>query len=247
MTLGRAASGEPTLVIIPAYNEEESLGAVLDELTTFVRPRDVVVVSDGSLDRTADIARRAGVAVVELPYNLGIGGALRTGFKYAVRQGYNRAVQFDADGQHCPGEIAALERGLEAGADLVIGSRFASESVEYRVGRARRLAMTFLAWFVRTLIHQPLTDTSSGFRGFSSRALGYFAATYPIEYLDSVEALVLADAEGLVIAEVPVQMRERLSGQPSARNFRLAYYYVRLLIVMTLRIGKRRHPVEASV
>src|SRR4051794_39483860 len=209
-----------TLVIIPAFNEEESLGPVLTELTAVVPPGDVLVVSDGSIDLTAQVARDAGVTVVELPFNLGIGGALRAAFKYAVRNGYRRGVQFDADGQHDPDEIAALERGLDAGADLVIGSRFATDGVvTYRVGRARRLAMTFLARFVRALIHRRLTDTSSGFRGFSARALEYFARTYPIEYLDSVEALVMADAAGLTIAEVPVRMRERFSGQPSARNF----------------------------
>jgi glycosyltransferase involved in cell wall biosynthesis len=236
------------LVIIPAFDEEGSLGPVLAELARVVPAADVVVVSDGSLDDTVPVAKAAGVAVIALPYNLGIGGALRTGFKYAVRHGYERAVQFDADGQHDPAEIQALERGLDGGADLVVGSRFAADGeVSYRVGPARRAAMRFLAGFVHALIHRRLTDTSSGFRGFSRRALIYFAGTYPIEYMDSVEALVLADAAGLVIDEVPVRMRERLSGQPSARNLRLVYYYLRLLVVMTLRIG--RHdilPVEAA-
>lgn len=250
-----AGSGVPLarqmLVIIPAYNEEESLPRVLEELTTTVPDADVLVISDGSLDHTAEVGRHHGVAVVELPFNLGIGGALRTGFKYAVRYGYARAVQFDADGQHDPTEIHALERGLDSGADLVIGSRFADGSErdeDYLVGRWRRAAMTVLARFVRTLIHRDLTDTSSGFRGFSRRALEYFAKTYPVEYLDSVEALVMADAAGLVIDEVPVRMRQRMSGQPSARNFQLAYYYLRLLVVMVLRIGRRHpEPIEASV
>ncbi len=241
--------GARVLVIIPAYNEEASLGAVLAELVEVVPRRDVVVVSDGSVDRTVEVARRAGVAVVELPFNLGIGGALRAGFKFAVRHGYPRAVQFDADGQHDPAEIGALNRGLESGADLVIGSRFADGGrVGYRVGRLRRAAMGLLARFVRTLIRQDLTDTSSGFRGFSARTLEYFATTYPIEYLDSVEALVIAHAAGLTICEVPVHMRDRVSGQPSARNVRLVYYYLRLLVVMTIRIGQRdRLPIEAPV
>lgn len=237
------------LVVIPAYNEEGSLGPVLTELTTTVPEADVVVVSDGSRDRTATVARGCGVAVVELPFNLGIGGALRTGFKYAVRHGYVQAVQFDADGQHDPAAIRALEDGLDGGADLVIGSRFAEGgTVTYRVGRVRRTAMAILARFVRMLTHRALTDTSSGFRGFSRRALEYFAETYPIEYLDSVEALVMADAAGFVIDEVPVRIRERVSGQPSARNFRLVYYYLRLLVVMIVRIGRRdRQPIEAPV
>ena len=237
------------LVIIPAYNEEGSLGTVLTELHETIPDADVVVISDGSLDRTAEVARNAGAAVVDLPFNLGIGGALRTGFKFAVRHGYTRAVQFDADGQHDPAEIAALERGLDSGLDLVIGSRFADGGeVTYPVGRLRRRAMKILARFVQSLIGQDLTDTSSGFRGFSRTALDCFARTYPIEYLDSVEALVMAHTAGLAVGEVPVRIRGRMSGEPSARKLRLAYYYLRLLVVMTIRIGQDdRKPVEAVV
>src|SRR3954466_3715473 len=113
-----------SLVIIPAYNEEEALPATLAELAAIRPDLDVLVVSDGSRDKTAALARAAGVAVVELPFNLGIGGALQTGFRYAVRHGYERAVQFDADGQHDPREIATLESGLDDGAGMVVGSRF---------------------------------------------------------------------------------------------------------------------------
>ena len=237
------------LVIIPAYNEEGSLGTVLTELHETIPDADVVVISDGSLDRTAEVARNSGAAVVDLPFNLGIGGALRTGFKFAVRHGYTRAVQFDADGQHDPAEIAALERGLDSGLDLVIGSRFADGGeVTYPVGHLRRRAMKILARFVQSLIGQDLTDTSSGFRGFSRTALDCFARTYPIEYLDSVEALVMAHTAGLAVGEVPVRIRGRMSGEPSARKLRLAYYYLRLLVVMTIRIGQDdRKPVEAVV
>ena len=235
--------------MIPAYNEEGSIGAVLDELQRTVPSADVVVISDGSIDRTAAVARTRGVAVVELPFNLGIGGALRTAFKYAQRNGYARAIQFDGDGQHDPTEIAALERGLASGLDLVIGSRFADGGeVTYQVGRVRRLAMGLLARFVRALITPDLTDTSSGFRGFSRRSLEFFARNYPIEYLDSVEALVMAESAGLTIGEVPVRIRERMSGEPSTRHLRLVYYYLRLLVVMTIRIGRRSNgPLEATV
>ena len=139
-----------TLVIIPAYNEEESLPAVLKELAEQTPDHDVLVVSDGSTDRTADVARDAGAHVAILPFNLGIGGALRTGFAFAVRQGYERAVQLDADGQHDPLAVRLLLHRLDGGADMVVGSRFAEGgAVTYEVSRVRRRAMQFLEWLVR--------------------------------------------------------------------------------------------------
>ncbi|MDZ7673457.1 MAG: glycosyltransferase family 2 protein [Acidimicrobiales bacterium] len=232
------------LVIIPAFNEEASLPAVLDELYATLPAIDVVVIDDGSLDRTADVARAGGAAALRLPYNLGIGGALRTGFRYGVDHGYRRAVQFDADGQHDPGEVAALVRPLADGADLVIGSRFADAESDYEVGRVRRRAMRVLGITVRVLSGQVFTDTSSGFRAFGPDALDLFARSYPAEYMESVEALVMACASGLRVAEVPVRMRTRAGGQPSTRSFRLAYHYVRLLLVVL--VTKRRAPLREA-
>ena len=199
-----------TLVIIPAYNEEEPLPGVLKELTEQMPEHDVLVVCDGSTDRTADVAREAGVNVAVLPFNIGIGGALRTGFAFAVRRGYERAVQFDADGQHDPAALRVLLDHLDTGADMVIGSRFAEGgAVTYEVSRMRRQAMRFLQWLVRMLVRQRFTDTSSGFRAFSRPMLEYFAVTYPVEYMDSVEALVLACNAGFRVEEVAVNMRGR--------------------------------------
>ena len=137
----------PTLVIIPAFNEEEALPAVIRELGRRAG-LDVIVVDDGSTDRTAAVAAAEGVAVLSLPYNLGIGGALRTGFLYAVRNGYSRAVQFDGDGQHDPDEIATLLAALDDGADMVVGSRFAGESTSYTVSRVRARAMGVLRFTI---------------------------------------------------------------------------------------------------
>ncbi len=229
-----------TLIIIPAYNEEESLPTVLKELREQTPELDVLVVSDGSTDRTAIVADAAGVPVAELPYNLGIGGALRTGFTYAVRKGYQRAVQFDADGQHDPLQVAVLLRELDGGADMAVGSRFAEGgAVTYSVGRIRRIAMKVLEMIVRAVAGQRFSDTSSGFRAFSRPMLEYFAATYPVEYMDSVEALVLACNAGFTVTEVPVNMRGRTGGAPSTRKFKLVYYYVRLLVVL-LTSGTRQ-------
>ncbi len=231
-----------TLIVIPAYNEEESLPTVLKELAEQTPDFDVLVVSDGSTDRTAAVALEAGVAVAELPFNLGIGGALRTGFTYAVRGGYRRAVQFDADGQHDPLQVAVLLEQLDAGADMAVGSRFAEGgAVTYSVGRVRRVAMKTLERIVRMVAGQRFSDTSSGFRAFSLPMLEFFAATYPVEYMDSVEALVLACNAGFTVTEVPVNMRGRTGGAPSTRKFKLVYYYVRLLVVLLTSGTSKSH------
>jgi glycosyltransferase involved in cell wall biosynthesis len=228
-----------TLVIIPAYNEEAALPAVLAGLRARFPAFDLVVIDDGSADRTSEVARAGGAAVVTLPFNLGVGGALRTGFRYAVRHGYQRAVQLDADGQHDAGQVDALLAALD-GADLVIGSRFADGLGDYEVGRSRRLAMRFMQRGVRLLSGRSFTDTSSGFRAFGPRSLELFADQYPIDFLsDSVEALLTALAAGLTVVEVPVHMNERAGGVPSTRSLKLVYHYLRLLVVMTATAPRR--------
>lgn len=233
-----------TLVIIPAYNEAESLPAVLAELAEQTPELDVLVISDGSTDPTATVARAAGVATLELPFNLGIGGALRTGFTYAVRHEYHRAVQFDADGQHDPMQVRPLLAGLDDGADMMIGSRFAEGgAVTYAVGRTRRVAMRALQRLVGALVGRRYTDTSSGFRAFSRPLIEFFAVTYPVEYMDSVEALVLACNAGFRVGEVGVNMRGRTGGAPSTRRLRLVYYYIRLVIVLLTSATRERSRV----
>jgi glycosyltransferase involved in cell wall biosynthesis len=211
---------------------------VLAELRATVPGLDVVVVSDGSTDDTVAVARAAGVHTIELPFNLGIGGALQTGFRFALRRGYERAVQFDADGQHDPAEVRRLLEGLDAGADLVIGSRFGSG--DYQVGRARSGAMGVIRLAVRLLSGRRFRDTSSGFRGFSKALIAFFAETYPAEYMDSVEALLLALRAGFDVVEVPVSMRYRQAGRASNGRLRLAYHFVRLTVVMALSATRRR-------
>lgn len=228
------------LVIIPAFNEEAALPATLRELQDTVPQLDVVVVSDGSTDRTAAVARAAGVPVMELPFNLGIGGALRAGFRYAVEGGYDAAVQLDGDGQHDPSQIHKLLDALDAGANMVVGSRFAKESAHYEVGGTRRSAMRLLQIAVRLLSGHRFSDTSSGFRGFDRDVLAFFSRQYPSEYMESVESLVLATYEGFHVVEVPVDMRQRVAGEASARRFRLAYHYLRLLVVLGASASRRR-------
>ncbi|MFN2608167.1 MAG: glycosyltransferase family 2 protein [Acidimicrobiales bacterium] len=241
------------LVIVPAYQEEEALPGVLKELAEEVPGYDVLVVDDGSRDATSEVARAAGVPVAPLPFNLGVGGALRVGFLYALRHGYDRAAQFDGDCQHDGTEIPRLLAALDAGVDLVIGSRFAAGGADdaseagdagpddYPVGRTRRAAMRLLERIVLLLSGQRLTDTSSGFRGFSASLIEYFALNYPVEYLgDTVEALLLAHYAGFEIAEVRVAMRHRVGGTPSTRNLRLAYHYCRLIVVLGASASRPR-------
>lgn len=231
-------ASDRTIAIVPAYNEAAALPGVLAELRSCAPELDVVVVSDGSRDATGAVARAAGVHVVELPFNLGIGGALQTGFRFAARAGYRQAVQFDADGQHDATQIPRLLDALAGGADLVIGNRFAEEA--YRVGLTRGGAMGVLRAGVRVLSGRRFGDTSSGFRGFSAPLVSFFAETYPSEYMDSVEALLLAIRAGFTVAEVPVSMRARQAGEASNRNLLLAYHFVRLGVVMVAggRVGR---------
>ncbi|MDQ4071189.1 MAG: glycosyltransferase family 2 protein [Actinomycetota bacterium] len=229
---------ERTLVILPALNEEECLAGVLRELARTCPDLDILVVDDGSTDGTADVARAEGVPVAVLPFNLGVGGALQTGFRYAVAHGYGRAVQFDADGQHDPSQVPVLLAALDRGADLVIGSRFAAPEPgsEYDVGRLRGGAMGILRVAVRLLSGRRFSDTSSGFRAFSSRLLAFYAAEYPNEYLgDTVEALLLACQAGFRVVEVPVTMRVRAGGTPSTQNLKLAFHYLRALLSLLSR------------
>jgi len=230
-------------VVIPAFNEQDALPGTLADLRDAVPELDIVVVDDGSSDDTAQVARGAGVIVLQLPFNLGIGGALRTGFRYAVDYGYERALQFDADGQHDAAQIGTLLAELDRGADMVVGSRFAGEG-EYSVGRSRGLAMGILRWAIQRLAGRRFTDTSSGFRAFGPEVLRSFAADYPIEYMDSVEALVLACRAGFDVREVPTVMHERAAGQASNRRFRLAYHYIRVLVVLasSKRVKGPREP-----
>jgi glycosyltransferase involved in cell wall biosynthesis len=222
-----------TLVIIPAFNEEASLPGVLEALRAGASRYDVLVVDDGSADNTAAVARQSGAMVARLPFNLGVGGALRTGFRFAIRNGYERAVQFDADGQHDVAAIADLLLELDRGADVVVGSRFVHGTDGYHTGVVRGGAIGALRLALNLLAGQRFTDTSSGFRAYSRRVIEYFADTYPLEYLsDTVESLLLAVYAGFNVLEIPVTMHPRAAGVPSNRNLHLAYHYIRLLLVL---------------
>jgi glycosyltransferase involved in cell wall biosynthesis len=232
------SSPERALIVVPAWNEEQTVGDTIREIRVALPGVDVLVVDDGSTDRTRAIARAEGVMVLELSYNLGVGGAMRAGFRYAVRHGYTAVVQVDADGQHNPGDVPALLAKL-AEADVVIGTRFAKDD-RYRASGPRRLAMVVLAKVMSRLAGAPLTDTTSGFKATGRRALPLFAEHYPVEYLgDTVESLVIALRAGCRVAQVPTTMRPRLGGQPSHRPLKSAIYLCRATFALLLALVRR--------
>ena len=226
-----------TAAIIPAFNEAESLPSVINEIKELFPDHLIVVVDDGSTDETADIAKKFDCVCLSMPFNLGIGGALRLGFRYCLDREIDCAYQFDADGQHDSTQISLLLSELEH-SDMVIGSRFSADH-PYEVGQSRKAAMNILRFLVRIYTGQKFTDTSSGFRAFTRPVIKLFAKEYPVEYMDSVEALLIASKNGFKISEIPVQMRERSAGQASNRNFRLIYYFLRLLIVLLAGTRKK--------
>jgi glycosyltransferase involved in cell wall biosynthesis len=227
------------IAIVPALNEEESLGRVIAEIRAADPDFDIVVIDDGSVDRTAQVAAAAGAAVVRLPFNIGIGGAVQTGLQYAYSRGFDVAVQIDGDGQHDAREIPKLLGPVVADeADIVIGSRFAGERT-YRAPPGRRLGMRVFATVVSLLVGQPLTDTSSSFRAFRRRAIAYFALDYPHGFLETVEATVIGVRCGLRVAEVPVVMRERASGRSSLTLPLSIYYAAKVLVAVFVGLFRR--------
>jgi glycosyltransferase involved in cell wall biosynthesis len=226
------------LVIIPAYNEEDCIAAVVQDAQVTLNA-DVAVIDDGSTDATAARARAAGARVLTLPYNLGVGGAIRTGLRFAQERGYQRVVQLDGDGQHEAAEAKRLLDELDdSGADFVVGARFAAG---YEVGRSRRLAMRALSGIVSRRLRTRITDTTSGFRAMGPRAIALYARRYPVDYLsDTVEALLLAGEAGLRVGEVDVRMRLRQGGHASTSPLRSFYHLGRLLFVIVVRELVRR-------
>lgn len=222
-----------TLIAIPAYNEEASIGAVIADLAGHHPLDHVVVIDDGSSDATSQIARDAGVRVIRHAVNLGVGAAMGTAFKFAARNGYEAMVQLDADGQHRP-EFLALLLKHTGDFDIVIGSRFAGAN-GYRSTWARRNVQRVIAWTVSAYARTKLTDVTSGFRVSGPRAIALFSQHYPVEYLgDTVESIVLAVRQGLTVREVPVVMHERAAGLPSQSIFRATLYTGRILLILVL-------------
>ena len=226
----------PLLVIVPALNEESTVGEVVSAALAAL-DCDVVVIDDGSTDETAAEALRAGASVIRHPFNVGVGGAVRTGLRYAHRTERSTVLQLDADGQHEAPEGKRLVDALEH-CDLAVGSRF---ETGYDVGRIRGFMMRRLSRVVSRRLGSPIGDTTSGFRAFNRRSIDVLHETYPSTYLsDTVEALLLASDAGLTVHAVPVRMHQRQGGQPSSGGFRSALYLLRLWLVILM------HPIRPT-
>jgi glycosyltransferase involved in cell wall biosynthesis len=223
------------MAIVPALNEAGSVAQVIDEIRAFDPELEVVVVDDGSIDRTAGVAAEKGATVLRLPFRVGIGGAVQTGFRYAFENGFELAVRVDGDGQHDPSQLEALLEPVLAGeADIVVGSRFAG-AAGYRSSRSRRIGIRILAAAVSALVRQRITDPTSGFQALNRRAIALFAADYPHDYPE-VEATVMVYKHRLRLVEVPASMRERQSGRSSIGALASIYYMVKVLLAIVVAL-----------
>jgi len=222
-----------TLIIIPVYNESASIGGILDEVAIIFPEYDVLVVNDASTDDSGRIAEENGTAsVVHLPFNLGIGGAVQTGFKYARDNNYDIALQFDGDGQHQVSEISKLIAVIEEnGADVVIGSRFNKKTVGFTTLAVRRIGIWIFQWFSYMMIRQKITDHTSGFRAYNRRSFCFLANHYPTDFPEP-EVVILLGRNHFVIKEVFTQMLRRQGGVSSIPIAKGPYYMIKVLLAM---------------
>jgi glycosyltransferase involved in cell wall biosynthesis len=234
-----------TLVVVPALNEESSLASVIAEIKSC--GYQVLVINDGSTDGTADVARASGARLLDLPINLGVGGALRAGFKYACERNFQAVVQVDADGQHPADEIVHLiDEANTSGAHLVIGSRFLSDGTSMEVGRVRRFVMRLLARSATNATQSPITDATSGFRIIQQPLLTEFSRTFAVNYLgDTYEALIAAGRAGYFVREIPAALRPRQNGESTASLVQAVTFTLKGLAVTALRINPRIRNYQA--
>jgi glycosyltransferase involved in cell wall biosynthesis len=231
------------LIIIPAYNEEKNLPKLLRELKEKYPVYDVVVINDCSKDNTAKVCMELGIAVVDLPVNLGIGGAVQTGYKFAMYKGYDIAVQVDGDGQHNPEYIELLVDEIKKGSNLCIGSRFI-ENEGFQSSLTRRAGIKFFSKLIKFVTSQIITDPTSGFRACDKKAIRYFATDYPKDYPEP-ETIVSASRYNLKISEVPVVMNERKEGKSSITTIKSVYYMIKVsMAIIVVAFSRNRHQGE---
>ncbi len=234
------------VAVVPAWNEAGAIGGVVDEILAFDPSIDVVVVDDASTDDTVDVARAHGATVLALPFNIGIGGAVQTGFRYARDEGYEVAVRLDGDGQHAAAELGKLLAPIRAAeADLVVGSRFVDPAGTYRPPFARRMGIRVFARLVSVLGGQKVTDTTSGFSALDRTAIELFATEYPHDYPE-VESTLVALRSGLRLVQVQVDMRERQAGTSSITFIRSLYYIVKVMLALLVASIRRYRRLEAA-
>jgi glycosyltransferase involved in cell wall biosynthesis len=225
-----------TLVILLAFDEEAAIARSVEEVIRELPGCDVLVVDDGSADRTALLARAAGASVVRHAFNLGVAAAESTGLRFALAHGYDAALRMDGDGQHDPASARALLEAVAGGAELAVGTRFAGLE-SYRSSAVRRAGNRFLSRLVSLLCGRPLTDPTSGFRAFGGRALPFFAEHFPHDYPEP-ESLVWACRRGFRVQELPARMRPRTAGQSSLTPLGSAYYMIKVSFALTLELWR---------
>jgi glycosyltransferase involved in cell wall biosynthesis len=240
------------MVLIPAYNEEATLASVLREVTQYVPAPDVLVVSDGSADRTAAVARQAGAAVLDLPVNLGVGGAVQAGLIYAGINGYRQVIRMDADGQHPAGAIPdLLAAAANFPADMILASRFLAQSNGYTSTALRCVAIRGLAQFMSLACHKRVTDPTSGFMLLKGPLIHFFSRAYPSEYPEA-EALAMLRRHGYDFAEIPVAFRERARGVSSIRGWGTITFALQVILALvvdrmeSVKPGLSRHEVVSA-
>jgi glycosyltransferase involved in cell wall biosynthesis len=239
------SSNARKLAVVPAYNEASCVGEVVRELRRSAPGFDPLVVDDGSTDNTPAVAREAGARVVRHPFNLGIGGAVQTGFTFAQDHNYDYLVQVDGDRQHDPGEIRRLEHAMaESDVDMVCGSRFLHEDHKYPAPVSRRTGIHLFAFLLSKVVGQRVSDPTSGFRLYNRRAIGVFARDYPHDYPE-VEAVLMVHAHRLRMCEVPVRMYVRGGGVSSIKGTgKSTYYMIKVLLALMVGLARRRASVE---
>lgn len=232
---------ERILVIIPAYNESDNIKNVLQQLHQHNPALDCVVINDGSKDDTQTQAESTGLAVViELPANLGIGGAVQTGFKYALYHNYDYAIQFDGDGQHLAREIPTLLEPLRhQRCDVTIGSRFIQKNLGFQSTFMRRIGIRIFSHLNKLLIKQKITDSTSGFRAFNKEAIAMLATNYPTDYPEP-ECVILLGKNNFLIQEVSVEMAERQGGTSSISGLKSAYYMIKVILSMLMTAKRKK-------
>ena len=228
------------LVIVPAFNECGNIGRTVEEIRRVALGVDILVINDGSVDDTVEEARQAGGMVISLPFNLGIGAAVQTGFQYAQKYQYDIAVQIDGDGQH---DASFLEKIIvpicQDQADMVVGSRFLEKTGGFQSSFSRRVGINFFVYLINALTGVKVNDPTSGFRAYNKKLIALFAEYYPQDFPEP-EAIVVAQQAGARIVELPVVMRAREAGSSSIRYFKTLYYMVKVTLAILLHMIRQR-------